>query len=51
MLKTRTKILEEQNGGVCEGNDTIMVTCNTQLCEGKFLYWLVILITLYLMFI
>ena len=38
MLKTLTKILEEQNGGVCEGNNTMMRPCNTQLCEGKSLF-------------
>ena len=48
MLKTRTKILEEKNGGVCEGNDTMIGTCNTQSCECKSLFCLEILITLQL---
>ena len=45
MLKTRTKILEEKNGGVCEGNDTMIGTCNTQLCECKSPFCIEIIIT------
>ena len=45
-LKTRTKILEEQNGGICDGNDTMTSVCNTQLCERKcffiFKNWILI---------
>ena len=34
-LKNRTKVLEERNGGACDGNDTMTTVCNTHLCERK----------------
>ena len=32
---TRTKNVEESNGGVCTGNPTAQEDCNTQNCPGN----------------
>ena len=37
--KTRTKKIEESNGGVCKGDATIQEDCKTQDCPRNFLYY------------
>jgi hypothetical protein len=37
--KSRTKKIEESNGGVCGGDATIQEDCNTQECPRNFLYY------------
>ena len=34
-IDTRSKIVEEENGGVCVGEPTAEEACNTQDCPGK----------------
>ena len=34
-LNTRTKKVEEVNGGICEGESTISDSCNTEDCPGS----------------
>ena len=34
---TRTKKSEEENGGKCEGENTVEEPCNAQSCPGKSL--------------
>ena len=36
MYKTRSKVVYEQSGGFCIGEDKAYETCNTQSCPGKF---------------
>ena len=33
-VKTRQKIIKEQNGGICDGDATSRILCNTQSCPG-----------------
>ena len=34
----RTKIVQEENGGACNGGTTEIEACNTQECPGTLLY-------------
>ena len=33
-IKTRHEIVDEQNRGICDGNATTKVQCNSQSCPG-----------------
>ena len=35
---TRTKTIEEVNGGVCEGGEITEETCNTESCPGELMF-------------
>ena len=35
--RTRTKIVEEANGGKCEGGSTMQEPCEEQDCPGNFI--------------
>ena len=34
-VNNRTKLVEEANGGTCNGQPSEIVECNTQPCPGK----------------
>ena len=35
---TRTKTIEEVNGGVCKGGEITEETCNTESCPGELMF-------------
>ena len=36
--KTRSKTIEEANGGTCDGQSSENETCNTNNCPGKLIF-------------
>ena len=37
--KTRTKVVEESNGGECSGNRTELIPCRENKCPGRHTCW------------